>query len=147
MRRTHAAAGLAIGFGIGAWSALPFEQTILVALISEAAALLPDWDLKLKIRHRGLTHSLLVLCILSFALSLLLPSILLFPAVLGYASHLVLDLLTVQGIELFYPHHKRIRLLKFRTNSRIDHLIGALMCCGALYGLWLVFPLQILRVE
>jgi inner membrane protein len=149
MRRTHAAAGLMIGFGLAASQSTSLLDGILIALVSETAALIPDLDLKLKIKHRGLTHSLLALAMIA-ALGLWIDTqsiqkaysgLIVWALVAGYSSHLVLDLLTVYGIELFYPYHRRIRLLKLRTDSRIDHLIGALMLCGTLYALWLVIPL------
>jgi membrane-bound metal-dependent hydrolase YbcI (DUF457 family) len=152
MRRTHAAAGLMIGFGLASLQQTPLLDGIMIALVSEAASLIPDLDLKLKIKHRGLTHSLLALLAIaaigvwidSVAVQKEYSGLISVALVAGYTSHLFLDLLTVYGIELFYPYHRRIRLLNLRTNSRIDHLIGGLMLCGALYGLWLVLPAEIL---
>lgn len=149
MRRTHAAAGLMIGFGLVAsyHPPTPLLTGVFIALVSQAASLVPDLDLKLKLKHRGLTHSLLALLIVAaLALSIGGSTTEMFRRsvplafIMGYASHLFLDLLTVQGIELFYPCHRRIRLLKFRTNSRVDHLVGAASLCVGLYFLWGMFP-------
>jgi inner membrane protein len=52
--------------------------------------------------HRGATHSLLICVIASFATWLLIPQAGIY-MLIGYLSHLVLDLLNYQGIKLFYP--------------------------------------------
>lgn len=141
MRRTHAAAGLMLGFGLGAFQPTPLPQALILACITEVAALLPDWDLKFKIKHRTLTHSLLLLTTLTLLIHYAAP-VLALPFALGYGSHLVLDMLTIQGIELFYPSHRRIRVLKFRTGGRIDAFLAVGCLCGALY----LFVPQILRL-
>lgn len=117
---------------------------MILAFVGQAAALAPDLDLKFKIRHRGFTHSLIALfgvwlTIFQFSKFVPLHPALVSALVFGYASHLILDMLTVQGIELFYPSRQRIKLMKLRTSSRIDYLIGALMCCGTLVCLWRIF--------
>ncbi len=130
MRKTHAAAGLLVGFSIGAFYSTPFPETFVIALVSEAASLIPDLDMKLKIKHRTLTHSFLALFIVA-VLALWFGNHRVTTAlVLGYASHLILDMLTIQGIELFYPCHRRIKLMKLRTGSQMDFLLAAGALCG-----------------
>lgn len=63
--------------------------------------------------HRGFTHSLLAFLLLGYGLFLLSGFIpasvsgyylpLAFGVIVGYGSHLLLDMLTVSGIPLFYP--------------------------------------------
>jgi membrane-bound metal-dependent hydrolase YbcI (DUF457 family) len=86
------------------WHALPFGHTV---------AKVPDAIL----RHRGFSHSILGLAVFNFLIFLLLRT---FPSywgidiepvlvctVIGYASHLLADSFTVEGIPLLYPwHHK-----------------------------------------
>jgi inner membrane protein len=139
MRRTHAAAGLMIGFGLASLQHVPLIDGIGIALVSEASSLIPDLDLKFHIKHRGITHSLLALLIVGLLVARLIP-VLLAPILFGYASHLILDLLTVYGIELFYPYHRRIRLMTFRTGGRIDSLLAAASLCVGLYFLWGILP-------
>lgn len=136
MRRTHAAAGLAVGFALGAYHQTPLLDTLLIAVVSETASLLPDLDLRLKIKHRTLTHSLLMLSTLTLLVNYALPSLTV-PFALGYASHLLLDMLTVHGIELCYPWHRRIRLMSFRTGGTVDGLLAVACLCGALVAVWL----------
>ena len=144
MRRTHAAAGLLIGFGLGAFFQTPLPETLVIALVSETAALIPDLDLKLKIKHRTLTHSLLALVVIGiipfYAPGGLIQkeySGLMIGWIAGYASHLILDMLTIQGIELLYPNHRRIRLLKLRTAGFVDQGLCVILLCGAVYALGL----------
>lgn len=138
MRKTHAAAGLAIGFALGAYHQTPLLDSLLIAVVSEAAALLPDLDLKLKIKHRTLTHSLLALFIIGALVHWFGQPVITVAVIAGYASHLVLDMLTVQGIELLYPSHRRIKLMNFRTGGKIDALLCVSALSGALWGVLLL---------
>ena len=47
--------------------------------------------------------------------------------VLGYLGHLVGDLITKDGIPLFWPIKKRIALKLFRTGSRVEVFLGFLL--------------------
>lgn len=84
-----------------------------------------------KYGHRTITHSLIVSLI---GLSLLVYSSYIFRGIafylysnlvigfsIGYMSHLLLDLLTVQGIPLFYPFDKtKYRICRFKTSKHED---------------------------
>ncbi len=59
-------------------------------------------------KHRGITHSLIFLVVISFFISIFSKEIL-FAFVLGYASHIFSDCLTKEGVPLFYPSEKRIK--------------------------------------
>lgn len=79
-------------------------------------------------RHRGFTHSLLGLVLFSGIVYIGTSNYNLYVAfvgfVIGYVSHLVLDLVTVQGIELLYPYKKNIRIpLGIKTNGIVENLI------------------------
>lgn len=137
MRRTHAAMGMALGFGLAASQRDPLLSGILLALVTETAALLPDLDIRLHLKHRGITHSLLALILIT-GLVWVLDHTRALPVALGYGSHLLLDALTVWGVPILYPLKKRYRLARIRTGGRFDYLVGAVALCaglGALYSM------------
>lgn len=79
-------------------------------------------------RHRGFTHSLLGLVLFSGIVYIGTIKYNLYTAftgfVIGYVSHLVLDLVTVQGIELLYPYKKNFKIpLGIKTNGVVENLI------------------------
>jgi inner membrane protein len=129
------------------------------ALVVAGAAVMPDLDteasllgktvppvsrwIERRFGHRTLTHS----CFFIVALALLLlPMFLLngeiyFCFLVGYASHPVLDSMTVHGVRLFYPFSsvrcvfpldvKHPHRYRAQTGSRSDHAlgIGFLLAC------------------
>lgn len=84
-----------------------------------------------KFKHRGFTHSLIFISFLIF----LLESLTKYTSdnvvflclssgfLVGYASHLCLDLLTKEGIEIFYPISINFSLLPIKTSSKIERFI------------------------
>ncbi|PZE22143.1 metal-dependent hydrolase [Paenibacillus xerothermodurans] len=64
----------------------------------------------LKVRHRTLTHSLLFMLAL-LLLTLPLPPLYFLVFMAAYASHPLIDLLNVNGVQLFWPLPWKIRLL------------------------------------
>lgn len=58
-------------------------------------------------KHRTFTHSLLAMALFTGCFSLILPR-LGFSILIGYTSHLLLDLLNKKGVPLLYPLKKRI---------------------------------------
>lgn len=88
-----------------------------------------------KCRHRGFTHSLLclslivltlyiVLNISNFNIILLIISI---GFIAGYISHLILDFLTSEGIELFYPWKTNFKIAKIKTGSKTEKIINKVL--------------------
>lgn len=91
--------------------------TILI-FIGIIAALLPDIDVTRSLlgrllfpvskrinkyyAHRSITHSLLVLSLVS-SIGLLFGTEVVLSLLIGYASHLLLDMLNPSGVPLFYP--------------------------------------------
>ncbi len=61
--------------------------------LAVTGAVLPDMDFFLRLRHRGFSHSLAFLAMLSFSL----------PLMVGAGSHILLDMLTPCGVRLLYP--------------------------------------------
>ena len=94
--------------------------------------ILSDFDLLLKIRHRGFTHSLIFLFLISILIYYLDKSLVIF-ALIGVGSHILLDSMTKSGVQLFYPKKKKYRILSFRYDSFV------------LNGLIILFSLYILE--
>lgn len=150
MGRSHATSGALVG----ALVVHVFGVDDLVAAgglvaVTSVGALLPDfdhddamlprafgplgrlvaWVIGRTFGHRGITHSLLGLAILTIALGLA-PLITALPwwvpvgLVLGSAVHIVGDMLTVSGCPLFWPADKRFRLGPgFRTGKVFETAI------------------------
>ena len=57
--------------------------------------------------HRSFTHSIIGLILYTFIISISLPKIIINSFVIGYVSHILLDLLNRKGIKIFYPFKKR----------------------------------------
>lgn len=111
-------------------------------------SLLPDIDMKnsyisrtipiiykiygKRFKHRGFTHSILAVFIFYLWVRLVSsltagdPGISLFitGALIGCISHIVLDLFTVEGVNLFSPMKKNISLASIKTNSRKEKKIN-----------------------
>ncbi|MGL6107279.1 metal-dependent hydrolase [Romboutsia sp.] len=121
---------------------------VLVYLyFSYAGCLFPDIDLKnsyiskahpllyklfgSKFRHRSFTHSLLFLYLLSYLFDILVKATdnnITFICIssgflVGYLSHLCLDLITKEGIELFYPVTINFSILPIKTSSKSEKII------------------------
>ena len=135
MGRTHAAAGLASGLVLSLAQHDPFIQAFVLALVTEAAALLPDIDLKIGLKHRGITHSLLALALIAGA-AWYVDHRLALPIAVGYSSHLILDMLTIWGIPVLWPVQKRFRLAKFSTGGLFDRLLAIAAFCVAILAIY-----------
>lgn len=88
-----------------------------------------------KCRHRGFTHSLLCLVIFSLILGIIaflsefniIITSLFLGFISGYISHLILDLLTADGIEIFYPCKTNFKLGFIKTGSKGEKLTDKLI--------------------
>lgn len=134
---THALAG-ACSAGLFIGLDLPHQLPLLMlSAIAGFSALLPDLDntestienirifgyrplkgpafiIDKIFKHRGFLHSLLALALLAFGLLGFLPQIPLeihLAILFGYASHLVTDSMTPDGVPWFYPIELRGNLL------------------------------------
>ncbi|MFD0591070.1 metal-dependent hydrolase [Paenibacillus sp. GCM10027627] len=65
------------------------------------------------VQHRGITHSLIAIVLLFglFNTVLALPEALVWALMAAYVSHILLDMFTADGVELFWPLRFRIKLL------------------------------------
>ncbi|AIY82530.1 hypothetical protein U729_1934 [Clostridium baratii str. Sullivan] len=81
-------------------------------------------------RHRSFTHSLICVLILFLICKILISISSLNVAIVsicygflfGYISHLLLDLLTKEGIELFFPLKTNIKVFFIKTGSKAEKI-------------------------
>jgi inner membrane protein len=152
-RSTHLAVGLAVVTPLAMAQDLPLAAAC--AWFGLAGATMPDWldfrsDLRqpLRLRHRGISHSLAALATCSAVAWLVLtvvtqnpltvgeitlavdanvPAVLTMAFALGFGSHLVADACTPVGIEPWLPLSRRKfwllpKRLRGRTGGRLDAL-------------------------
>ncbi len=142
-RRTHILFAAGAGAALARLLGLGSQGMVLLVACAAVGAQLPDLDVGY--RHRMLLHNLFTLLPLALLYPLLLtlgvPGPAALPAVLGllvgFASHLLLDIVTVAGVALFYPFsRRRLRIARLRSGSPAANL--ALQVLGLLlllYGL------------
>lgn len=129
-------------------------KVLLIALFfhfSYIGALFPDIDqrkssiskmypflskhLGSRCKHRGFTHSFLCLfiifCISYEIIYISSGNIILISIcsgfIFGYISHLVLDFLTIEGIELLFPWKTNFKIAKIKTGSKIEKFINKII--------------------
>jgi membrane-bound metal-dependent hydrolase YbcI (DUF457 family) len=127
MKKSHLAIGL-----MGTIASQPHaSQPVMLFLLSGAfmGSLLPDWDLRLRIPHRGLTHWLIwpALCLYAgysypFVVGLCV----------GWVLHILADALTVEGLRLLEPFSP----WRFHGPARTGTLSEYLIVVPVLLGLW-----------
>jgi inner membrane protein len=149
--KTHFALGILSGVLLYQYMGLNMSSAAMVG-VAAVGALLPDLDSPAStlgrllpinpfstiLRHRGLLHSVSML-ILGAALWYYNQQPLWLVFLLsGYASHLVGDALTVQGIPFFYPISFKLRLspLPIQTGGIIDLLLFFSTWAGIAYLLF-----------
>lgn len=135
MFKTH----LMFGFLLGLFAVSNFsvKNQILFVLLVLFFSIFPDIDdyrskisrklgifryvIKIFFKHRNFIHSIFIPAIIFLVFVLINQFYLGIAAVLGYSSHLFLDMLTKQGIMLFYPlTRKRIKGI-FGVNGIVDY--------------------------
>ncbi len=97
---------------------------VQVTMISGIASIIPDIDLKYK--HRKLMHNITACLLASLIVMLLTSSIMYFKAfIIGYLTHILLDMTTIRGVYLFYPvSNKSVRIANLRSDSFMLNMIG-----------------------
>jgi inner membrane protein len=102
--------GIGVGLAVVAARALDQDTAATVELAAAAfvGATLPDADLALRLRHRGITHSLAACAAVTWlALATGLAGL-----AIGYASHVAADACTPAGVRAFAPlSRKAVHLL------------------------------------
>lgn len=118
-RITHIAVGVA--------STLPLLSVYpFYSILGIVGATLPDIDIRLGVKHRTITHSLLMLFISTLLFALININVG-FIFGLNYLIHLLLDSCTKMGVPFFYPFNKKYygpRILK--TGDQMDYFISLL---------------------
>jgi inner membrane protein len=92
--------------------------------------------LSLVTTHRGITHSLAALAVVSIAAAFVLPMPIALLIGAGYASHLAADALTARGVPFFAPLSWRmIALARIAPGGGFERLIamGAVAATFAMY--------------
>lgn len=80
-------------------------------------SVLPDFDMFFTIPHRTLTHSFIFLIIVSFLFYSKNKKIGI-SLFIGILSHLILDVITSQGIQLLYPYNKYFTFNLFNSSNK-----------------------------
>ncbi len=126
----------------------------LSIVLSAAGSVLPDIDTYSKsiatkitfsssknryLKHRGIMHSLFVPASIFLVYFAIYKNAMILPFVVGYLSHLFLDMFTPSGVPIFMPLYNRE--LKFpitiKTGSVQDHTLGS-----TFYVLFFLFLFQ-----
>lgn len=117
--RTHRMFAISVAFVVlryhGLLRTLTAFESVVVFYLIILGSMLPDidhsgsiigkqfpWISKL-VKHRGFFHSLLALVLWYGVFILILNQVYVFAILIGYVSHLLLDVITVSGIKLFQP--------------------------------------------
>jgi inner membrane protein len=135
---THAILGAGAGVVLGAMTHADPARTLLMVAAGTVGGLLPDIDtphsiirdvlpplhwLLFWLKHRGPTHSLLLLALVT-VVGLRFVGIYGLPLGAGYATHLVADMLTHEGVPLLFPYpgffHILPRPLRLKTGGRVE---------------------------
>jgi len=101
-------------------------------LLSIVGSLIPDIDIiwgryfknNFWLSHRGITHHFIIpLILLTLSTFYNELSFVLLPVSIGYLSHLLADLLTINGIPLFFSYYPRISFKILKTGSFLEYFI------------------------
>jgi inner membrane protein len=146
MGATHAIVGMVAGMMIATYAHAAPAQVLFLGGVSALAALLPDIDhpnASLRQRmgvaghvaffwlpHRGITHTLIALAMVSAVTLYFLPPQVAFAFISGYASHLLADSLTRSGVPLVWPLlNYRYGFRMMSTGGLFEQIIN-LICIG-----------------
>lgn len=148
MGATHAAIGMAAGMALATYAGATPTQVLFLGGVTALSALLPDVDHPQSILrrqlgfagkaaffwlpHRGFTHTLIALALVSAITIYFLPFEIAFAFIIGYASHLLADSLTHSGVPLVWPvlaHKYTLHLMK--TGGLLEWFIH-LLCVGVI---------------
>lgn len=139
MGRNHAATGVLTGSGVAWLAQLNPGQAAAFIGITAVCSLLPDldhpdaiaprafgwpgrtlaWCIGTAFGHRGLTHSVLGVGVLSAGMAFIphLPAFCYWAVILGCVTHILGDMCTVSGVPLFWPFDRCYRVGWMRTGS------------------------------
>ncbi|WP_456369800.1 metal-dependent hydrolase [Geoglobus sp.] len=104
--------------------------------------LLSDLDYVVGVKHRGVTHSLLFMILLSSAVGYFNPSLGV-AAFYGVGMHILLDMLTKSGVQLYWPMKRRVRIAEMSFDSVVANYAIIATC---IIVLWYLKGIAILRL-
>ena len=126
--------------GFGLLTGEMFRNPLSIVL-SAAGSVLPDVDTYSKsiatkitfsngknryLKHRGIMHSLFMPTLIFLVYFVIYKNTMILPFVVGYLSHLFLDMFTPSGIPIFMPlYNKKLKFpITIKTGSVQDHTLG-----------------------
>lgn len=123
-RDGHLGMAFLVYFGVLNIFNLYSSEYLVIGLLTAFFSSLPDIDIRLRIRHRGITHSIFTGILIGVGVGYLFNYIGLgfyigfLPVFLGYILHILGDLLTYHPFKPLYPISKRsISLKLFRSDN------------------------------
>lgn len=130
MKRTYMFAGAA--------ATLPFINATNVILLPIViiGSFVADWDYRIGLKHRRITHTILALLITTGALSLYSLQLGLLWG-LNYSTHLLLDSLTITGVPLLYPIRNKCYGFKLIKTRSSEDMFICLICIYLISYLYL----------
>lgn len=137
MFKTHLAFAFLIGLILINSFTINYPSFLLIILTSIIADIDTNkskigrnlYPLNIMLKHRKLMHSLFFVFILCLLIWIFFNSLWLW-VFIGYTSHIVLDGITKQGINLFYPFSK-FKITGFiRTNGIFEKILFVLIIVG-----------------
>ena len=99
--------GLEYFFHIGLYK-LILRKTNIEKIVATVMLFFAMCIIGSRTNHRSFTHSFLGLFIFGLILYISLPKVFIESFVVGYLSHIILDLFNHKGLKLFYPMKKRL---------------------------------------
>ncbi len=116
------------------------SELVWIITLSVLGSYIPDIDLR--VRHRMLMHNVFVLVLFSITLYYVLNYLsvhalwsMLTAFVIGFLSHIVLDMFTYAGVSLFYPiSSRRYRIAKLKSNSRLVNALFSIIALLLLFA-------------
>ena len=119
MKVTHGIAAFTAGYLI--------TSDLQFSLYAVIFGLMSDLDLIVGIKHRTATHSIVFLLSVS-ALAGMINSLAGVAAFLGIGSHILLDMLTKSGVQLYWPIKRRVRVARFSYDGLLPNYAIILSC-------------------
>jgi len=142
MARSHKVIGVAAGFSAAVFlgEGSPFWVYLIAMFAGGFGSLVPDidhrqskagraipllsWIVSSIFTHRGVTHSALIVAVMTWATYTYYPNVIIYAAIAGYASHIIADMFTKSGVMLAWPVKDRFGIPLIATNSRFEPMIA-----------------------
>ncbi|KXG74863.1 Inner membrane protein YdjM [Fervidicola ferrireducens] len=130
-QRTHIVVGIAAGLAYAETCGADVVSAVIGGAVSGIAAIMPDFDtvgmtgklLKPLIGHRGASHSLVAVMLISLICRAVLPGLAVYAA-LGYATHVLLDMFNITGVGLLWPFYRgRVKVPLVRMGGILENLV------------------------